>query len=125
MASDGSAPSAGWLGPVVRIAREDGATVVWLAGEHDIATVAALREELVAATADGADVVVDLSGATFIDASIVRVLEEARARMDGGSARLVLRDPSPLVRRVLTLCAIEFEGAPDGGGDHVRQEART
>jgi anti-sigma B factor antagonist len=126
MASDGGAPSAGGPDPLVRVAGDDGVTVVWVAGEHDLATTSVLRTAL-ASTDDGndSDMVVDLSGVTFIDASIVRVLEEARARMDGGSARLVLRDPSPLVRRVLTLCAIEFEGAPDGGGDHVRQEART
>jgi anti-anti-sigma regulatory factor len=100
MASDGSASSAARSGPVVRVASEDGTTVVWLPGEHDIATAAALREELAAVTADGADVVVDLSWATLIDASIVGVLRQASQRLGAGSARPVLRDPSHLARRV-------------------------
>ena len=125
MVSDGHPPSPDGSEPVIRVTSDDGATVVWLAGEHDIATAPWLRRELLAVTAVGADVVVDLSGATFIDASTVRVLSEARARMNGGSAHLVVRDPAPLPRRVLTICAVEFESTPDGGGDHGRQKAST
>ena len=121
MASDGSASSAARSGPVVRVASDEGATVVWLAGEHDIATVPALGEELVAVTAD--DVVVDLGGATFIDASIVRVLRQASQRLGAVSARLVLRDPRPLARRVLTICGVAFEATPAAGGDRGRRVA--
>ena len=61
----------------VTIESHDGAWIVSLHGEHDLATVAAVREQLAdARIADGV-VVVDLTAATFIDSSVMSALFEA------------------------------------------------
>lgn len=75
----------------------DGATVVSVSGEVDVATAPALRDRL-ASVADGADgrpVVVDLSGVTFIDSTGLGVLIGARKRCedDGCALRIVILEP--------------------------------
>jgi anti-anti-sigma factor len=55
--------------------RDGDRIVVWLRGEHDIATTVELSETLVRAIAiDDADLVVDLSEVQFIDASTIGVI---------------------------------------------------
>ena len=50
-------------------------TVVWLIGEHDTSTVRELSTTLARAIAlDDTDLVVDLTGVGFMDASTMRVL---------------------------------------------------
>jgi anti-anti-sigma factor len=87
------------------VTRDGDGTVVWLDGEHDIATVPALAGVLTRAiSADDADLVVDLSGVTFLGAApigeLIRSLELLRLR----SRKLTVRSPSTFVRRVLDLC---------------------
>jgi ABC-type transporter Mla MlaB component len=65
------------LGPIVVEPLPKVVVVVPLCGEHDISTVPAVRTELDAALAGNANLVVDLSEATFIDSSVVRVLFHA------------------------------------------------
>ena len=76
-----------------------GAHVVALGGEVDLHTAPQLGEELDAVAADaGRRVIVDLSGATFIDSTVLGVLLRAlrRTRRDGGQLVLVSDD-----RRIL------------------------
>jgi anti-sigma B factor antagonist len=81
--------------------------VVWLEGEHDIATVSILTDTLTRAiSADDADVIVDLSGVTFIDAATVGVLISARNSLHRESRSLMLRSPSRFAGRVLDLCGL-------------------
>jgi anti-sigma B factor antagonist len=87
--------------------RDSEYTVVWVRGEHDIAT----RVSLVAAIAraaqrDEADLLVDLSEVTFMDASIIGALVGSRNRLRVRSQSLQLRAPSPPARRVLDLCGL-------------------
>lgn len=56
--------------------------IVGLHGEHDLSTVAHLRDELAALFAEATTLVVDLSDATFIDSSVVRELILAQQRVD-------------------------------------------
>ena len=65
---------------LLAFARRDAArTVVWLRGEHDVSTVAALSETLARAIAlDDADLVVDLSDVQFMGAATVGVIVRAR-----------------------------------------------
>lgn len=56
--------------------------IVALDGEHDVSTVAALQDELAAIFALGTTLVVDLTGATFIDSSILAQLILAQRRVD-------------------------------------------
>jgi anti-sigma B factor antagonist len=55
-----------------------GACFVEMAGEHDIYTAPDLRERLREVIESGSSVVVDLSGASFIDSSILGALLNAR-----------------------------------------------
>jgi anti-sigma B factor antagonist len=74
----------------------DGATVVGVVGEVDVATAPTLRDRLdtVVTTGDGA-VVVDLAGVTFIDSTGLGVLIGARKRCadEGRQLRIVVGEP--------------------------------
>lgn len=80
--------------------------VVWLGGEHDMSTAAALSETLDQGIALGRDVVVDLSGVEFMAATTVGVIVRARESLRLRSRSLVLRSPSRCARRVLELCGV-------------------
>jgi anti-anti-sigma factor len=85
--------------------RNSDRTVVWLRGEHDVSTVAALSEILARAIAlDDADVVVDLSEVQFMGAATVGVIIRAREFLRLRSRVLVLRSPSERARRMLEVC---------------------
>jgi anti-anti-sigma factor len=84
-----------------------GRAVVWLRGEHDISTVAALAETMARAIAVGdADVVVDLRGVQFMDAATVGVIIRAREFLRLRSRSLRLRSPSTRARHVFDLCGL-------------------
>jgi anti-anti-sigma factor len=91
-------------------ARRDAArTVVWLRGEHDVSTVAALSETMARAIAhDGADLVVDLSEVQFMGAATVGVIVRAREFLGLRSRSLVVRSPSRCARRILDLCGHSY-----------------
>ena len=85
--------------------RNSDRTVVWLRGEHDVSTVAALSEVMARAIAlDDADVVVDLSDVQFMGAATVGVIVRAREFLRLRSRLLVLRSPSECVRRIVDVC---------------------
>lgn len=82
-------------------------TVIWVRGEHDIATKVSLVVAIARAAQRGdADLLVDLSGVTFMDASIVGALVHSRNRLRSRSQSLEVRAPSPPARRVLELCGL-------------------
>jgi anti-anti-sigma factor len=76
--------------------------LIELAGELDIAATSALRS-YVDEAADRRGLVLDLSGATFVDSSMLKELLRASAELDRYETRLVLAGISPAVRRVLEL----------------------
>lgn len=83
------------------------ATLVSLRGEHDVATKESVADCITRAAAlDDADVLVDLSDVTFLDASTIGVLVDTRNRLCARSRSLYVRSPSPLARRVLDLCDV-------------------
>jgi len=83
--------------------------VVWVVGEHDIATVTNLSVSIAqAAGLDDSDVVVDLSGVTFMDASTIGALVASHNRLRVRSHSLSVRAPSPLARRLLNMCELAF-----------------
>lgn len=74
----------------------DGYGLVVVAGEVDVATAPALRDQLDGAIDRGTPwLVVDLSSVSFIDSTGLGVLIGASKRMeeDGGSLRLVVAEP--------------------------------
>jgi anti-sigma B factor antagonist len=94
-------------GPVAFPVRDSDRTVVWLRGEHDVSTVAALSQTMARAIAlDDGDLVIDLSGVDFMDAATVGVIVRARDFLELQSRSLTLRAPSKYAARVLDLCEL-------------------
>jgi anti-sigma B factor antagonist len=80
-----------------------------LAGEIDLASIDALEAAIGAIeqeAAEGDDVVLDMSGVTFLDSSGLRVLVTANDRLDTAGNRLVIRRPSVSVVRVLEITGL-------------------
>jgi anti-sigma B factor antagonist len=110
-------------GPLTFPAPDADRTVVWLRGEHDVSTVAALSQTMARAIAlDDGDLVVDLSGVQFMDAATVGVIIRARDFLALQSRSLVLNAPSACAARVLDLCALAglLEPKPDHNTPYSR-----
>ena len=96
--------ASGW-GSAPLVSRDGERAVVWLDGEHDIATEAILADTLAKVTsACDANLVVDLSGVTFMSTATIDQLLRARNLLLGLSRNLTLRSPSKSARRLLDLC---------------------
>ncbi len=94
--------------PVPHLGGEPGRLVLWLHGDQDLATVDTLREVLDAVVAAGdGDLVIDLSGVTFLDASVLGALVGSRRVLHEQDCSLSLRAPPRAVRLLLDLCALE------------------
>jgi anti-anti-sigma factor len=78
-----------------------------LEGELDMATAGGLSDLLHAVAAGEGEIVLDFSGVSFMDSSGLRALLEG-AGLPNGSGPVVIKDPSPQVRRVLEV------SIPDG-----------
>jgi anti-sigma B factor antagonist len=61
---------------------EPGVEVITFSGEHDLNTAPELRDKLAAVIRDRVPVVVDLSGAAFVDSSILGTLVDARRQAE-------------------------------------------
>ena len=97
------APGSVWRrGPAVFSGCDADHGVVWVRGAHDASTVVALCMTVARAVAfDDSDLVVDLSGVTFMDAATVAVLVRAEAFLRDRSRSLTLRSPSTHARGAL------------------------
>ena len=85
------------------------AAVVRLGGEHDLSSAAQLNQALGELIAEQRSVVVDLTGTTFVDSSILAALLEARERSAEAGLELGLWMPDatePAVRRVVELTGL-------------------
>jgi anti-anti-sigma factor len=89
---------------LLTITRDDG--VIRLDGELDMASAEDLRTALRGCSQDG-PLTVDASGLLFIDSVGLGVLIEA-ARPRRGRGKIVVREPTPAVRRVFEIAL------PDG-----------
>lgn len=86
---------------------ETDCTVVWVRGEHDIATKVSVAVTIArAAQLDDVPVLVDLSAVTFMDASTVGAIVGSRNRLRLRARSLELRAPSPRALRILELCRL-------------------
>ncbi len=84
----------------------DGVWTVRLVGDHDLTTVPMLEAATYDIVAGLSDVVIDLSGATFIDCAVVNWLvrtHRTRRRTGLSGLRIVEGAPSATVARVLGL----------------------
>jgi anti-anti-sigma factor len=83
--------------------------VVVIEGEHDIYTAPTLRERLDESLDRGGGVVVDLTGATFVDSSVLGALLDARRRAheaDQGFVVCIGEQVEPGVRRILDITGL-------------------
>jgi anti-anti-sigma factor len=103
-----------------------GPTIIWLRGEHDIATDGDLRRTLASAIAlNNAPIVVDLSKVELLSASTLGIIVAAWNTLRQQSRSLTMRSPSSHVQRVISICGlsnlVSFEergksaGAPRNG----------
>lgn len=102
----------------VRSVLDDHVATVTVGGELDLATKPALLGELRSAVAEGAtEIVVDISGLSFVDSSGVGAFLEARQL----GASVLLRNPTGRVRKLLELVLIDsivpIEYVGDDEGD--------
>ena len=82
--------------------------MVLLTGELDVATVQRVEDELRAIEAtDVAQIILDLSGMTFMDSSGAHLIARAAARCTINATRLRLRPGPPHVQRVLALAGAD------------------
>ena len=96
----------------------DGNGVVRLIGELDIATVPQASAAVTEACERATNVVVDLSQLTFMDSSGVRLLLQAWATQHERGGDLILRAPTPTVRRLFDLLGLEANGVTiEPGGE--------
>ncbi len=95
--------------PIALEAAEGDVVVVVVEGEHDIYTAPTLRERLDEALDRGGGVVVDLTGATFVDSSVLGALLDARRRAHESEQGFVVSigdTVEPGVRRILDITGL-------------------
>jgi anti-sigma B factor antagonist len=99
----------------IRDAGADGAVVLVLEGELDLAATPALRARVDEVGEAGGGLVLDFRRATFIDSAVLKELLRARSELAARDARLVLVGVPPPVRRLLDLTRTSelFDDAPD------------
>jgi anti-sigma B factor antagonist len=84
--------------------RDGLAPVVSVMGEVDLATALALEQTLLGAVEDGkGEVIVDLTGCSFLDSRGLRALIATRARLERSNRRLVLVLSNPSVLRIFQI----------------------
>jgi len=85
----------------------DGATVIHVSGEVDLATHAALEEAIVRVVRSGRNrVVVDLAGVPFLDSSGIRALLKGREEAVAHGAVVSVRNPQRVVDKVLRITQV-------------------
>ena len=93
--------------PIAGVDRQDGTTVVSLAGELDLYNANTVRDTLLECCAESPErLIVDLSGVKFIDSTALGVLIEARTRMSNRRAFL-LAAPGLETRRALEISGLD------------------
>ena len=90
----------------VVVAEESGQTVAHVTGEIDIATCERLRDAIEPHLGRGQRVVLDLSGVRFMDSSCLKVLLRAHTTLTGDGGSLILRNPSEMAKRLLSLSGL-------------------
>jgi anti-anti-sigma factor len=99
--------------PLLTAAYDVDTSTLVLCGELDIGSAPLLE----AALATHGPATIDMAAVSFVDSSGLRVLVAAQqGRTANGSPRLLVRDPSPVVQRVLALSGLtqHFAVVPAG-----------
>lgn len=98
-------------GPLeVRVVARGRAPVVELIGELDIATADTVRQTIAPLVREADELVIEATALAFADATGLSALMPAARELRSRNGRLVLRNPTRLVRRVIDLLSLdEFE----------------
>jgi anti-sigma B factor antagonist len=96
-----------------KVVRVDGATVIYVQGELDMATAERLRDAVEPHMGPEQTIVLDLSGVDFMDSACLKVLVHARGQLTADGGSLILRNPSRAAHRLLTIAGVEFILAED------------
>ena len=96
-----------------KVVRSDAGTIIYVQGEIDIATAGRLRDAIEPHMGPQQTIIMDLSGVEFMDSSCIRVLVQARGSLTADGGSLLLRNPSGIAHRILTLTGVEFILAED------------
>ena len=90
------------------ISKEGGDTVLSLVGELDLDTATRFREEVADLVYDTRlHLVIDLTGLDFIDSTGLGALVGEMARVHRGHGDMMLRSPTPSVRRTIETAGLE------------------
>jgi anti-anti-sigma factor len=108
LSPSGRAGSGGPSDLTIPMLRMEGTrTVVVVRGEVDLSTRPVLADVISRAIAGTVgDVVVDLGQATFVDSTVVHLLEAGQQLMERRGRKLTVRSPSRLVTRMLALSGL-------------------
>ena len=87
----------------VTVTETAGHVEIHLAGEVDLESVGELRDSIEPYLGPGQTIVMDLSQITFADSTLLQVLQQARGELSASGGSLLLRNPSTLARRLLTI----------------------
>ena len=98
-----------------------GATTIYVQGEIDMETAGRLRDAIEPHLGPQQTIILDLSGVRFMDSSCLTVLVQARGALTADGGSLILRNPSEMARRILSVTGIEFLLAEDAK-DHPPSE---
>jgi anti-sigma B factor antagonist len=107
---------------------DGGVAVVVVEGEHDVYTAPTLSEQLDSLLGEHVPFVIDLTRATFVDSSVLRVLLEAKRRADEGDIGFAValgQDDSGPVRRVLDITGLVPVLPVYAGRDEAIEAARS
>jgi anti-anti-sigma factor len=99
------------VGPVemvTSVTEDDGKVVVSVAGDVDLVTSQELRQVLEDAVLIDPHVEVDLTGLTFIDSSGLSALVEGHRAARAAGGVIVLRNPTPMLRRLLDITRLDL-----------------
>lgn len=101
---------------------------VAIAGEIDIASAGPLTRALTQVLQrKPVMVTIDLAEVSFLDSSGIRCLLDASKRAESVGSHLVVRNPTPMVLRVMEICAVDHLLLANGrtGGDGARVDAHV
>jgi len=98
-----------------RVDTVDGSAVLQVAVDVDLESAAQLREAMEDALGISSRLIVDVGAMTFIDSSGLSALVHAHRLAKDAGGSLVVRSPSPMLRRLLTITRLETVLAIDDG----------
>jgi anti-sigma B factor antagonist len=91
-----------------KVIQNDTETTIYVQGEIDMQTAGRLRDAIEPHMSPAQTIVLDLSGVEFMDSSCLAVLVQARGTLTADGGSLILRNPSEVAHRLLSLAGIEF-----------------